>query len=348
MKSIIPCFLFWIISWLGISNLPAQNKITLSHLGVPTFYTNFSTAITAAVNGDTLYLPGGQIQPTTTAVTINKSLHIIGTGHYPDSTAATGRTVIYQLKYITGCSGGSIQGCAISDLQIGNATNQNISGLSVTRCKVDLFRLGSDNISTIENIILTDNCFMDDFLINLSYPGVYISRNVFSNSSGRLGQGLIFKNNIFYDNCDYNNSYGALKGFTNCLFENNILIINNSANFKLNCTYSSFNRNLFIPNITDWGSNSQQYSLLNQTLAGTFENAPGTSFSYGYNYHLKSTSPGVNYGTDGTSVGIYGTNAPYKEGAVPFNPHIFSKNISGQTSSQGILNVNISVSAQDR
>jgi hypothetical protein len=325
----------------------SQNKITLSHLGTPAFYTNLTTAITAAVNGDTIYLPGGTIAPTSSDISVNKALHLIGAGHYPDSTSATGRTIITTLRFVTGSGGGSLQGCVLSNLYIGYANTQSISGLTVSRCKIDNFRLGYDAASTLDNIYLTENVFAGDFIIHTSYQNILIIRNIFNFTSDRGGQSLLFKNNIFYDNNNYPD-YGALSGFINCIFENNIIISTTSSNLQIVSSYSNFNKNMFIPGVSDWGTNVQQNSLLNQTLTSTFENAPGTSFSYGHNYHLKSTCPGKNYGTDGTDIGIFGTSSPYKDGAVPFNPHIFSKNISGQTTPQGILNVNISVSAQDR
>jgi hypothetical protein len=324
-------------------NLQAQNKITLSHQGIPAFFTNLSTALTSAANGDTLYLPGGTIQPSASDITINKSVHIVGTGHYPDSTAATGRTIITTLRYLTGSGGGSIQGCAITNLYIGYAANQNITGLSVTRCTIGLCRLGNDNISTIDNIYLTDNVFTGTLAVHSSYPNILILRNIINGGSGLSGLGLFIKNNIFYQ--IYSN---ALSGFASCNFENNIIISTNSNNLSIesqNCNYSN---NLFIPNVSNWGTNTQQNSLLNQTLANTFENVTGSAFSYSHNYQLKSSSPGNNYGTDGTDVGIFGTTTPYKEGAVPFNPHIMFKSISTETTPQGMLNVTISVSAQDR
>jgi hypothetical protein len=347
MKSQIISLLITSSVILGGQSLLAQNKITLSHLGAPTFYTNMTTAITAAVNGDTLYLPGGPIMPTASDITVNKAVHIIGAGHYPDSTAATGRTIITTLRFLTGCGGGSIQGCSVTNLYIGYAASQNITAFSVTRCLIDLFRIGSDNISTIDNINVTDNIFTGDFYINNSYPNVLISRNIF-NDGGRSGQGLFIKNNIFYDNVGYS-SYGVFEGFNSCVFENNVIIPFGNTTMNINSSNSQYIRNYFVfPSITSWGSNAQQNSLLGQTLPLTFENVTGNAFNYNYNYHLKATSPGKNYGTDGTDVGIYGTIAPYKDGAVPFNPHIMTRNISGQTTPQGILNVNISVSAQDR
>jgi hypothetical protein len=46
-------------------------------------------------------------------------------------------------------------------------------------------------------------------------------------------------------------------------------------------------------------------------------------------------------------VGIYGGLFPYKEGAVPLNPHISLKNIAPQTDVNGDLNIQLKVNAQD-
>ena len=343
MKTISRLTIIAVIVFSGSFKLVGQNKITLSHLGVPAFFTNLSTALISATNGDTLYLPGGTIQPSASDITVNKSVHIVGTGHYPDSTAATGRTLITTLRFLTGSGGGSIQGCSVTNLYIGYASNQNITGLSVSRCTINYLRLGSDNLSTIDNIYLTDNVFTGgDVNINYNYPNIMLLRNIVNNCD-TWGQGLFLKNNIFYQ------YYGdAMSGFISCNFENNIIIstMTNGLNISSqNCNYSN---NLFIPNVVSWGTNTQQNSLLNQISANTFENATGTAFSYAYNYHLKSSSPGKNFGTDGTDVGIFGTTTPYKDGAVPFNPHIMFKSISTETTPQGMLNVTISVSAQDR
>lgn len=344
MKTLIKISAFVAVSILLTANvLFAQSKITLSHLGLPTFYTSLTTALTAAANGDTLYLPGGTIQPSD--ITVNKSVHIVGAGHYTDSCAATGRTEINTLRYLTGSGNSSLQGCSIGTLYIGYASNQNITGLSVTRCIVDSFRLGNDANSTINNIFLAENVFTGQLSINSAYSGVTLNRNfLYSSNTNGSGNGLLISNNIIFVYYQY-----AFDNFNNCNFENNIIVCtSNSFNIYLasqNCNYSN---NLFIPTVSSWGSNTQQNSLLNQTTANTFENAGNSGFSYNYNYHLKSSSPGVNYGTDGTDVGIYGTVSPYKEGAVPFNPHIRFKSISSETTPEGILNVTISVSAQDR
>src|SRR5690606_38454734 len=74
-----------------------------------------------------------------------------------------------------------------------------------------------------------------------------------------------------------------------------------------------------------------------------------TSFTnfYTQDFHLKTDSPGKNAGSDGTDVGIYGTNEPTKEGWVPSNPHISFKNISSQIDANGNLKATFKVKAQN-
>jgi len=329
----------------SITLLYAQPKITLSHLGVPSFYTNLSTAITAAVNGDTLYLPGGAITPTT-QLNVSKSLHFIGTGHYPDSTMATGATWINDMRFITGSSGSSVEGIDFDVLTIAYANNQTINGFTVKRCSIDAFYIGNDNTSTIESIIVTDNVFKGAITIKPGYPNILLMKNIFAYTQYHSCQGLLLKNNIFYV---YYAS--ALSEFSGCVLENNIIIGVSGSNFGSYINLSSYNcqyiNNVFIPTINSWATNTNTNNIVGQTVANTFVNAPGYNFSYTHNYHLLAGSPGINYGTDGTDVGLYGTATPYKDGAVPFNPHIMSKTINSSLTPAGILNVNVSVSAQD-
>ena len=72
------------------------------------------------------------------------------------------------------------------------------------------------------------------------------------------------------------------------------------------------------------------------------------NFTLPKNLKIREDSPCKNAGTDGTDIGIFGCPAPYKDGAVPFNPHINKALISGQTDKDGKLKVDIQVSAQTR
>lgn len=102
--------------------------------------------------------------------------------------------------------------------------------------------------------------------------------------------------------------------------------------------------------------NNLTYSYVGNTLValpGTnnldntnpmFVNAPTTTENdfYGNDYHLAAGSPGINYGTDGTNIGIFGNNFLFdsqgQPDLMPFPTSIFINNnvvAPGQ-----VLNVN--------
>jgi hypothetical protein len=108
--------------------------------------------------------------------------------------------------------------------------------------------------------------------------------------------------------------------------------------------YNTFSNNVFT--ITPaWSFNTNNNNYTNVAAAGIFVNQTGNAFSYSHNYHLQN--PGTYIGADATQCGLYGGLMGYKEGAVPVNPHIRQKTISGTTDANGKLNVNITVGAQN-
>lgn len=320
----------------------AQNLITVQNGNTPAFYSSLDSAILHSQNGDTIYLPGGTFPLN---VSINKRLHIIGVGHNPDSTLATGKTQINgNLSLINEASNGSCIGVIISAQIISGA---NISNYLVKRCHVSgglSIEFTGINWSFIENIIQggiwntnnpASNCFFFNNIINAftSYAG-----NGFTSS--------VFKNNIFLypGYCNYG-CVAPIKADAS-IFENNIFI---SLSYTLSLvTNSALNNNLFVehnPGCSEcWGSNN----IETQPQSSIFVNQTGNSFSYDHDYHLQATCPGKNAGKDGTDIGIYGGAFPWKEGSVPPNPHIQFQDVSAGTDQNGNLNVNIKVSAQDR
>jgi hypothetical protein len=80
MKYQIFVFLLLLITLRHVS---AQQLIARQNGGTPHFHTELDDAVNQAVNGDTLYLPGGYFPLT---VQIDKELHIVGEGHNPEST----------------------------------------------------------------------------------------------------------------------------------------------------------------------------------------------------------------------------------------------------------------------
>jgi hypothetical protein len=107
---------------------------------------------------------------------------------------------------------------------------------------------------------------------------------------------------------------------------------------------NTFANNIFsvVPNT---GTNTFIGNYNSIDLTTVFMNQSGNVFSYSHNYHL--VDPGTYQGVDNTEVGIYGGLFPYKEGAVPQNPHIQFKSIAPTTDASGNLQIEIQVEAQN-
>ena len=336
----------------------AQNLIAVQNSNTPSFYTSLDTAIVHAANGDTIYIPGGNFALNTN---ISKRLHIIGVGYHPDSTLVTNPTnIMNSLFLITGASGGSLMGVKLNgDLQFGTTSeNGNITNYTLARCYVgcvySLSNLSTKNLF-YENV-LTSSGNGRYMSVNMSSAeSNYFYNNIITGGYGGMdaftvygiGNGSIFKNNIFINNA----SRGDLVSANYSVFENNIF--SSSGLFHPNYPVSNniFNNNLIATsNGYYFGSNWNNTGINNifeQPETSIFVNKTSNSFDYTQDYHLQPTCPGKNAGKDGTDVGIYGGLYPWKAGSIPSNPHIQTMKIAPQTDANGNLNVNIKVKAQD-
>jgi len=302
------------------------------------FYTSLDSAYVHSADGDTIYIPGGSYSP---PAEINKSIHIIGVGHNPDSTSATNFTLIYgSIDLRQGASNGSLTGVYLNgSINIGDT----VYNYSVERCNVSGIGFSSafpHNNSFRDNIIKTLNGHL---MVDNQSNNIYLNNII--NELNFHFSGDIFKNNIFL--LDYG-TYTV--PFTSVIFENNIFVpAIGSDMYFTNCI---LNNNLFVDatNLLAYSQgNILNSNINNQPLNSIFiKYSAGDGFQYTDDYHLKSGSPGKNAGKDGTDIGIYGGVFPWKDGAVPFNPHIISSTISNKTNSNGTLHVRIKVAAQHR
>lgn len=331
---------------LQVGIIKAQNLIAVQSGGEPEFYTNINTAIDSASAGDTIYLPGGIF---TINNSIVKPIHIIGVGHNPDSTNATYYTYLTGTSYPSGsinlsieASGGSLTGVYIpGQLFLGNP-NGCVNDYSIWRC----------NIGSLESSVpYSWGCAPSNVSIYECITGIYLpggSDFIICNSiiSLCIGNNNTIKNNIIF---------GALNAqsasLNNSIFENNIFLGVPFVCYYSNTFYNNlFNNNLFVEDLTfpfQGTNNLGIYNIVNQPLASIFINYAGNGFNYDDSYHLQPSCPGINAGSDGTDIGIYGGMFPWKEGSLPPNPHIQYKQIQQSTDQNGNLNVNIKVAAQD-
>jgi len=319
----------------------SQNVFTLDGASGTRVYSNIDSALKYSADGDYLYLPAGNISAPQGFMVKNK-LNIIGAGHYPDSTQATGQTVITgNVHFWTESSGSVLQGVYISsNIYFGvGPSSGGAKNILISRCNVNTIHLSIDGgtFYGAENVFIKDNVLRD--AIAFAYVKNVVVENNLIEGALMNGDGLItVRNNVFLRRTPtLINTVRATR------FENNIFLVSSSF-FGGDCTGNLWYNNCF-KEVDPLGT---QFSTGNKfNVTDLFVNQTGTSFQYTDNYHLTALSPAKAAGFAATDCGIFGGNNPYKEGAVPVNPHIRAKNLPSQTDAQGKINVQVTVAAQN-
>ena len=147
-------------------------------------------------------------------------------------------------------------------------------------------------------------------------------------------------NNIFLIGAQF---YKAISA-TNSIIENNILPFY-AFNYVNNC---NIRNNINSSNgISGTNIRSGNFSG-NIDLTTIFINytTVAEAIDFTANFRLLEDSEYKESGTDNSDIGIYGGRFPWKDGSIPFNPNIVSKEISGTTDENGNLNIKIEVQAQ--
>jgi hypothetical protein len=317
----------------------AQQKTALNSNGVTTIYsgpTQFVDSYNAAIDGDTIYLPGGIFN---SYPTINKRLVIYGAGFHPDSISVTQKTLINNSLTIQEDADSSvIQGLEVNGT-INTYNNHKVDGLVITRCLVDAISIVGSMTSPCNNVIIKENIILGDVhLANASYSDV--TNNLIE---GRFynGENNAIQNNIFF----YDNAGGyTLNNMNNCYIANNVFLRTDLSRTYTNIEFTTFSNNVFAgtpnPGTNTWVNNYE-----NIDISTFFVNQTGNAPDFYQDYHL--TDPATYVGYDATEVGIFGGLYPFKEGTLPNNPHFQAKTIATQTDVNGDLNIQIQVSAQD-
>lgn len=334
MKRIINYSIALVALFAIASPAIAQKSVILQHNGTASSHTSISLALIAAADGDTIYVSGGIFAE---SMTVSKKLTIYGAGHYPDSTMATLPTKVTGTVTINGTAGGgSMEGLYTGDITF----NAALSGYTISRCNTGYIRFitaSFDNILISENVvrnyidmgnkvdnIIIEKCILGNRLINFNLTALTIKNNVFIHNPG-VGSRLL------------ESIYGAI-------------IINNVFTYISNTFINNaLTDNTFLNNLFVYAQPGLDPSNLTGVDASViFLNFSSAVFDYDQDYHLADGSPAINFGTDGTDAGIYGTAVPYKESAVPSNPHISVAEIADETDGAGQLQITIRVTGQNR
>ena len=300
------------------------------------------SAYAAAVDNDTIYLPGGSFA---VPPKFEKKLRIIGAGHYPTATGATWKTILSgNINLSDEADGFYLEGIQGNDIYFDN--NESVNDVVIQRCKLHNINIGGDRTTPSENCIFRENIINAlniDNLLNSSFFNNIIQNRI------NAARNMTFLNNLFLYSYYSNNVFGYAN---NCMNKNNVFLQESDHHGVADGTgQSTYSQNIvcfaFDPNNTGaFGTDPILDTNYSMTRADVLVNQTGGTFDYTHDYHLQ-TAAQANLGDDGTVVGIYGGFYPWKDESIPTNPHISSKNISNTTSATGTIHIDINVHAQD-
>jgi len=326
----------------------AQRVVALhSATGVTVFsgVNPFVDAYTAALPGDTIYLSGGSFANPTL---MDKRLLIFGAGYHPTGAAVTNPTLLTG-AFTLGDNADNlmIQGVQfMAGIVVGN--NVPVNFVTIKRSRID----GGINFQGTRATPSTNNAFVECVIIgdvnfhNLTHSSIVnsIVQNQIINSHSNS-----FLNNILLG-ASWSGFWGShiifMHPFNN-LISNNV-VLGSLANMAVQISEGNqFFNNLFESSAPHLGNSpTATGNFLNVPVANIFVSHTGSGFSYASDFNLRT--PATHVGTDGTQVGIFGGLFPFKPSGVPQNPHISLRNISPHTAPDGRLNIQVTVSAQER
>jgi predicted nucleic-acid-binding Zn-ribbon protein len=347
MKKIFLLMVAAIMLW-GINT--HATIITVSNApNSPGQYTNLQEALNEANPGDTIYVSGSLT--TYGNIDIKKQITLIGAGFNPNNQ----NNQKSELQYVyfksdndpvnpSNPSGTTITGFRFLYLFV---QTQNINDIQLLRNEIT----GQISLSSYycQNWTVKNNIL--NYISSAGTSTIYASDFVISNN--------IIKSNIQYFNSNTiliaNNIFTQGSGFTTVSLaniQNNIFYGGSTAN----CSYCTFIKNISVGagNTFDYGTNTSIDNFTN--VNPLFVDVASTTFNFAYDYHLQPSSPGIDAGTDGTDIGIYGGMYPFPSGGdvpwqtspMPAIPQITSMVIlNGTLPSAGTLHIQIQAKSQE-
>lgn len=306
-------------------------------------FTSLQAAVDAANPGDIIHvLPSPNSYG---SIDVTKTLTIMGLGHNPANT--NGEVATISIISLEGNSAGTeIKGLVILRISAGTTSNSvNLDDMHIINNRITSYVQASSIANLSDNWIVEGNYFSStstNISNVINSDNWQIKNNYMRGIISQVGNTSIITNNImltsatshtFFSNCD------------NPLVNNNIFVstgnlteigLNNSnITFDHNITYSTA---LTIDPIS--GSNNlENTNPMFVDVAFAFNQIPDF---YNSDFDLAPGSPGINAGSDGTDIGLFGNNFIFdRDGRPNLTPYPESITITNSVVAPGqSLNVN--------
>lgn len=269
--------------------------------------TTLTDAIAMAQPGDKIYLPGGYFEYTGT---INKQVHIIGTG-FQDGMNVMGRTTINGSLTLSDLANGStFEGFYLNDWFIPTSA---LSNITFKRCN---FKGTAVNGFCSINNSYVINCVVRDILA-FGEPNTTLGQNNYIRNSF---VGYIYRTqNSTVSNCIIS---GTVSDCHNITVQDNIFGGATNCNLIDSCSAVEMHNNLLHLNCFGaygTGIVLETATATYPTINSVFVNATDLTFNPSFDYHLTGSYIS-------SSVGIFGGSNPWKVGSLPIIPNIEQNN----------------------
>ena len=364
------CTLF-LTALFGLT-LHAQGVITRIGSDGTHFYYNGATDLQnvfedATLNGmgvDTILFSGGVFQ-LTTELQITSPVVVVGSGIRTDSSSVYGGTTEinpsgnFSVVVIrNGADGTEIHGVTFGNqVRLGtNPADSDVDDVKFYRCNFGVLAIGDGgNNETLANGMLIEQCVIRDEL-RVQYSTDMRVRNSFLKNIGYTDANT----NVDVDNCLIMNFTGSNSNgyinYVNSTFLTDATTLNVTGDASFTKCLFVGNNNLFAQNVSFAPSIitnvDPRYAAGLDVAFINVPNVPAgagfTAYQFNGNYATTPIFSNAPYlGTDGLPRGIYGGEAPWKNGSLPFNPHWSLLTTPGNTSNGVLQGVHIKASAQE-
>lgn len=315
--------------------------LTRLHNGQSSFYYTtdwdaniIQTTIDACVVGDTLILPGGTFYLDANLL-INKPVVIVGAGYASATNPVTQPTLLAQgtgsahdVIIYNNAGGFSVHGIGFG-VQVSFSDFIVTQNVDFIRCNLLGVKLGQTSGTLISQIHFKE-CLIGS-LQQLNATAVTADNCIFKGTNPPAG--ITVRNSVIH------NWMEASSGdFHNCI------ILRYGPAGTLNGSGSYFDC-VFVALSGQYTSGGAAVldncqTVLSAALSTVFTSVSDLSaWSGSFNYH-NPTGPATAH-----TAGIYFGTWPWKDGAIPFNPHWLGLTVPGATNG-GVINVNLSGAAQ--
>jgi len=334
--------------------------------GVSDLQNVFDHATQNGLGKDTILMSGGvynlELLPNSaTVLSISSPVVVVGTGIRADSSVVYGgmtEFIGYGRRIVLSNDADSTEMHGVTfntsgnsyDIWLGsNLADSDVDHLRFFRCNIRGLVLGYiDN-----NITLADNILIEECVIGSSLNVQQSNMVVIRNSSVRFLRSAGSASNVDVRNCIIPfYSGGSLAGNEGVNYLNTVFLTNST---NLNVSENSvYTRCLFVGNGQEFPQNLTFNSGIVETATMTATSLavafPGVPSPAGYAEHQFNGDYTIALpylGTDDTPLGLYGGDAPWKDGSLPFNPHWSLLTTHGNTSNGVLQGVHIKASAQE-